>query len=233
MAARAGLKLRPLAKDDGFDLFYLETPRLAGTPGLYLSAGIHGDEPAAPEALLQWAERNAKRLAKWPLLIFPCLNPWGLRNNVRTDSQGRDLNRLFHLDKHPVVAAVRKITRPHRFEIALLMHEDYDAQGIYLYEVQRGRRGFGDALLRSAEKILPRDPRRTIDTSIAKRGLIRRRISPAKFEEMGYPEAIWLHLFHSEQTFTFETPSEAALELRVRAHMAVLDECGSRISRAG
>ena len=46
---------------------------------------------------------------------------------------------------------------------------------------------------------------------------------------MGYPEAIWLHLFHSQNTFTFETPSEAALELRVRAHMAVLDECARRI----
>ena len=233
VAREARLRLRPLAKDDGFDLFYLETPRLTGTPGLYLSAGIHGDEPAAPEALLQWAEKNAARLARLPLLIFPCLNPWGLRNNVRTDSQGRDLNRMFHLDTHPVVAAVRKITQPHRFQIALPMHEDYDAQGVYLYEVQRGRRGFGDDLLQGAEKFLPRDPRRKIDDSPAKRGLIRRRISPAKFAKMGYPEAIWLHLFHSEHTFTFETPSEAALELRVRAHMAVLDECVRRIARTG
>ena len=233
VAREAGLRLRPLAADDGFDLFHLETPRLVEAPGLYLSAGIHGDEPAAPEALLRWAEKNVRRLAKWPLLIFPCLNPWGLRNNMRTDSQGRDLNRLFHLDSHPVVAAVRKVTQPRHFKIALAMHEDYDAQGIYLYEVARGRRGSGDSLLRAAEKFLPRDPRRKIDVSIAKDGLIRRRISPAKFEEMGYPEAIWLHLFHSENTFTFETPSEAALELRVRAHMAVLDECVRRISQPG
>ena len=233
VAARTKLKLQRLAQDDGLDLFYLETPRLAETPGLYLSAGIHGDEPAAPEALLRWAEKNAARLARLPLLIFPCLNPWGLRNNVRTDSQGRDLNRLFHLDTHPVVAAVRKVTQPHRFRIALAMHEDYDGQGMYLYEVQRGQNGFGEVLLRLAEKILPRDPRRTIDVSIAKHGLIRRRISPAKFAEMGYPEAIWLHLFQSEHTFTFETPSEAALELRVRAHMAVLEECVRRILQRG
>ena len=233
VARVAGVRFRLLAKDDGFDLFYLDTPRLTETPGLYLSAGIHGDEPAAPEALLRWAEKNAARLAQWPLLIFPCLNPWGLRNNTRTDSQGRDLNRLFHLDTHPVVAAVRKITRPHHFKIALPMHEDYDAQGIYLYEVMRGRRSFGDTLLRSAGKFLPRDPRRKIDGNIAKRGLIRRRISPAKFAKMGYPEAIWLHLFHSEHTFTFETPSEAALEQRVRAHMAVLDECVRMIAPRG
>jgi len=229
VARAAGLRLRPLAQDDGFDLFYVETPHLAGNSGLYLSAGIHGDEPAAPEALVRWAEKNAARLATMPLLIFPCLNPWGLRNNMRTDSQGRDLNRMFHEDSHPVVAAVRRVTRPHRFHIALPMHEDYDAQGIYLYEVQRGRHGFGEELLRRAAKILPVDPRVRIDTSIAKDGLIRRRISRKKFETMGYPEAIWLHLFHSQNTFTFETPSEAALDLRVRAHMAVLDECARRI----
>ena len=233
VAREAGLRLRPLAKDDGFDLFYVETPSLAENAGLYLSAGIHGDEPAAPEALVRWAEKNVARLAAMPLLIFPCLNPWGLRNNVRTDSRGRDLNRMFHLDTHPIVKAVRKITRPHRFKIAMAMHEDYDAQGIYLYEVARGRRSFGESLLMSAGEILPRDPRRKIDTSTAKNGLIRRRISPAKFAEMGYPEAIWLHLFHSENTFTFETPSEAALELRVRAHMAVIGECVKRALQRG
>lgn len=230
VAREAGLRLRPLAKEDGFSHFYIETPRLTHTPGLYLSAGIHGDEAAAPEALLQWAERNAKRLAKWPLLIFPCLNPWGLCNNSRTDSKGRDLNRLFHLDTHPVVAAVKKVTRPHRFKIALPMHEDYDAQGIYLYEVRRGNRGFGETLLHCAKRFLPPDGRRNIEGSPSKNGLIRRRVSPAKFAKMGHPEAIWLHLFHSENTFTFETPSEAALDLRVRAQMAVIDECARRIA---
>ena len=232
VARTAGLRLRTLASDDGFDLFYIETPPLAGRAGLYLSAGIHGDEPAAPEALVRWAEKNSARLARMPLLIFPCINPWGLRNNTRTDSRGRDLNRMFHDDRHPVVAAVRRVTRPHRFQIAIPMHEDYDAQGVYIYEVQRGRHGFGEALLDRAKKILPADPRRKIDTSTAKGGLIRRRISPKKFVTIGYPEAIWLHLFHSENTFTFETPSEAALELRVRAHMAVLDECACRIRGA-
>ncbi len=231
VARAARLPLRRLARDDGFELFYLQTPALARGNGLYLSAGVHGDEPAAPEALVRWAEKNPARLAKLPLLIFPCLNPWGLRNNVRTDSRGRDLNRLFHGDTHPVVAAVRRITAPHQFHAALLMHEDYDAQGVYVYEVQRGTRRVGEELLSRAEKILPRDPRRKIDISIAHNGLIRRRVSRRMFAKMGYPEAIWLHFFHARHTFTFETPSEAALELRVRAHMAVIRECVRQAAR--
>ena len=225
VAARAGLKLHRLAKSDGFDLFYLATQALGASPGLYVSAGIHGDEPAAPEALLRWAEKNVARLASWPLLIFPCLNPWGIRNNMRSDAKGNDLNRLFHEDSHPVVAAVRRVTKKHRFSIALAMHEDYDAQGTYLYEVQRGSRRIGETLLNSARKIIPADPRSRIDGRKSASGLIRRRISGRVFKKMGYPEAIWLHLHHSEFTFTFETPSEADFDLRVRAHMAVLEKC--------
>jgi hypothetical protein len=225
VAKRAGLRLRRLASAEGFESFYLATDRVSSTQGLYLSAGIHGDEPAGPEALLRWAERHAPRLAAWPLLIFPCLNPWGIRNNSRVDSAGRDLNRLFHHDEHPVIAAVRRITKPCHFTVALTMHEDYDAQGIYLYEVQRGSKRMGEKLLAAARKILPPDPRGRIDGRKSTSGLIRRRISPRVFERIGFPEAIWLHHHHSEFTFTFETPSEADLELRVGAQIAVLDQC--------
>lgn len=228
-AGQHGWQMDALPARAGVELPVFRRPVARPARRIYLSAGIHGDESAAPEALLRWAEKNVARLAAMPLLILPCLNPWGLRNNIRTDSRGRDLNRMFHDDTHPVVAAVRRLAQPHRFQIAMAMHEDYDAQGVYLYEVQRGLHGFGEALLDRAVKILPIDPRRKIDVSMAKNGLIRRRISRKRFETMGYPEAIWLHLFHSENTFTFETPSEAALELRVRAHMAVLDECARRV----
>lgn len=225
VARRAGIRLRQLVKTGDFKVFYLVTPALHKARGLYVSAGIHGDEPAAPEALLRWAEKNAAHLAAWPLLIFPCLNPWGLRNNVRTDANGTDLNRLFHSDSHPVVGAVRRVTAGHQFAVSLTMHEDYDAQGVYLYEVQRGSRRLGDALLDAARVHLPTDPRLRIDGRKAEAGLICRRISARRFERMGYPEAIWLHLRHSEFTFTFETPSEADLELRVRAQMGVLEKC--------
>ena len=225
VARRAGLRLRKLGRTDGYDVFWLSTPRLGAAHGLYVSAGIHGDEPAGPEALLRWAEENATRLASWPLLIFPCLNPWGIRNNSRTDADGRDLNRLFHDDKHPTIAAVRRIAEPHHFAVALAMHEDYDAQGIYLYEVQRGTQRMGERLLAAARRVLPTDPRTNIERRKAQSGLIRRKVTPRVFEKMGFPEAVWLHFHHSDFTFTFETPSEADLELRVRAHIAVLEQC--------
>src|SRR3712207_8217480 len=52
-----------------------------------------------------------------PLLIFPCLNPWGLVNNTRADAEGRDLNRLFHTHTAPIVNAVKARSEEHTSEL--------------------------------------------------------------------------------------------------------------------
>jgi murein peptide amidase A len=223
LARRAGLRMQRLATDGDYETFTLRTDALAAEGGIYISAGIHGDEAAATEALITWAEQNAARLRRMPLLLFPCLNPWGLVNNSRYDQQGRDLNRLFHTDEAPVVAAVRRLVRGHRFALALQLHEDYDGQGFYLYEVQRARPYWGEALLAVAARHIPIEPRNRVDGRVFHGGLMRRRVERRRFAAMGYPEAIWLHLEHADRTFTIETPSEFALADRVRAQVAVID----------
>jgi protein MpaA len=85
VARKAGLSLRPLAQAGDYPLYFLRSKALQTSGGLYISAGIHGDEPAGTEALISWAEENAGRLNTLPLLLLPCLNPWGLINNRRHD----------------------------------------------------------------------------------------------------------------------------------------------------
>jgi hypothetical protein len=228
VARKAGVPLRRLVKEDGYDLFSLRSPALEAEGGIYISAGIHGDEPAATEGLIAWAEKHARRLAKLPLLLLPCLNPWGLVNNRRTNAEGVDLNRGFHLDDEPLVQAVKQLASPYRFAVALMLHEDYDGQGVYLYEVQRVRPYWGEALLAAAQAHLPVDPRLWIDGRKAIQGLHRRRVDPRRFAEIGFPEAIWLHLEHAERSLTFETPSEFALERRVAAQVAAIEEAVRR-----
>ena len=41
---------------DEFELLCFRSPALQSSGGIYLSAGIHGDEPAGTEGLYQWAE---------------------------------------------------------------------------------------------------------------------------------------------------------------------------------
>ena len=217
VARAARLRVRSVATVDGFPVYCLRSPALSERGGLYLSAGIHGDEPASTEGLLAWAQRFQSSIRYLPVMIFPCLNPWGLVMNSRFDAGGNDVNRAFHGDHHPTAAAVRQIAGPHLFDAAMLLHEDYDAQGLYLYELSR-ELSIGGAILRAAAAALPIDPRTRVEGRRLKDGVLRPRVLPRRFAKMGHPEAVWLYSLGCRRTITFETPSEAALELRTEAH---------------
>jgi hypothetical protein len=166
-------------------------------------------------------------LGKLPCIIFPCLNPWGLINNARLDEHGRDLNRTFHHDEVPQIQALKALIRPYRFGLSLTLHEDYDGQGLYLYELERVTPFWGEALLDKVRPLIPIEGRTTIDGRRAsKAGLMRRKLNLRRFPM--FPEALYLHHHHSRRTFTIETPSEFALDLRVRVQIALLDECVRR-----
>jgi murein peptide amidase A len=163
LARKTGLRLEPFVTADDFEVFGVRSPALEATGGIYFSAGIHGDEAASTEGLYLWAELNAKYLRRLPLLLFPCLNPWGLVRNRRVDAEGRDLNRSFHLDDVPRIKAHKELLRGLKFSFAMCLHEDYDAQGVYLYEVRqtplRAHRAIGDELLAAAGYYVPVDLR--------------------------------------------------------------------------
>ena len=223
LARGSGLRLTAIAMADGFPVYCVRSPVLGRRPGLYVSAGIHGDESASTEGLLAWAQRFESQLRHLPLLLFPCLNPWGLVMNRRSDAAGNDLNRMFHAGEHPTVAAVMKTAEPYSFESAMLLHEDYDAHGIYLYELSRSP-SVGDAILRAAEMVIPRDPRSKVDGRRARQGILRPTLSLKRFAAIGHPEAVWLHLRGCRRSITFETPSEASLEARAEAHALAMEQ---------
>lgn len=222
LARVAGLRLKTFAQAGGYPCHYLATPGTTSERTLYLSACIHGDEPAAAEGLLRWAERGASELRNWPLLIFPCLNPWGLVNNQRTNVQGVDLNRSFDRDDLSPVAELKTLLAGRRFAASLCLHEDYDALGVYLYEISRRRElDLGRAMLEATGAVLPIDARKTIEGRRFDRGLMLRRARMNRIPL--HPEAIYLYLHHTDLALTFETPSEASLALRVAATERAID----------
>jgi predicted deacylase len=194
--------------------------RQEGVPSVYLSAGIHGDEPAPVEALVQWAEESLETNASWNLTIFPCLNPWGLERNIRFDCEGRDLNRCYNSRKVPQINRQLAMMKGERYDLAACLHEDYDARGFYLYEIVSQRPHWGELLRAPLSKVIPPDDRRSIDGHAAQSGVIRRRITPSMMQ--GHPEAFLLHFNHSRRTFTLETPSEESLSRRIRSQKAFL-----------
>jgi murein peptide amidase A len=223
LARRANLRCETFGTSDEYELLSIRSPALEAQEGIYLSAGIHGDEPASTEGLYLWAELNLKYLRRLPLFMLPCLNPWGLIHNRRVDAEGRDLNRSYHLDNVPPIKAQKELLKGYSFSLSLCLHEDYDAQGVYLYEVRPRRsdeRPIGPELLTAAGYYVPVDLRKKIEGRKALQGSIKRRIRHKQFPVM--PEAAYLAFNHSNHTITFETPSEYELGARVQAQAAAI-----------
>ena len=178
---------------------------------------------APPWALLEWFEKEGKRLRDRAITLFPCLNPWGLVTNSRLNEMAEDLNRQFHREDHPLVTAWRACIGTWRYALSLCLHEDYDAQGIYAYELFRpGAPRVASQLVGEAAKVIPVDPRKKIDGRAATTGIIRRSRLPTDLP--GHPEAIALHSEGiTRHNLTFETPSEFSLDIRIAAQRAFID----------
>jgi len=223
VAKEAGLIVRPYAAAGGHTHYCLTSGRRKpGVPSLYFSTGIHGDEAGATEGLLLWASKNTGILGESKVLIFPCLNPWGLVNNSRRDVEARDLNRCYHNPSLPQIGAQLDLIRDRDFDLALTLHEDYDAQGVYIYEIQTITPYWGEALMRAAARHIGPDLRPNIEGRAAKEGVVRRGITPDLMPE--WPEAFVLHFHNVARVFTIETPSEFHLDDRVEAHAAMIEK---------
>ncbi len=232
VARAAGLRLEAFAQSGGYPVYCLRT-RNGFAGGLYISAGIHGDEPAGCEGLLRWAARHLPRLMRrlppLPILLLPCLNPWGLIHNRRTDEAGNDLNRIFNRRDISPVGELQDLLVGRCFDLALHLHEDYDAQGNYLYELNAERTSWGHQLLARCRAALPIDGRRRIDKRRFEAGLYLRQGAVRPIPE--HPEALHLYRAHCPHVFTFETPSEFDLKRRVQAQVLLIEECTRRLLR--
>ncbi|MEM0897745.1 MAG: succinylglutamate desuccinylase/aspartoacylase family protein, partial [Verrucomicrobiota bacterium] len=202
VASRTGWKVAPFAREGEASVYAVTSPGWSNTgeSDVYLCAGVHGDEPAAIWGLLEWAEANTDAMAGLSGLIIPCLNPRGVVANTRGDGGGRDINRLFHDDREPVIREWRELVGAARFQLALTLHEDYDAQGCYLYEIIGGGPLLGEQVLAASASFLPTDSRPEIDGSEAAGGVIRGELERDVFEKMGMPEAVYLHFHHADLT---------------------------------
>jgi predicted deacylase len=196
----------------------------AASPTVYLSSGIHGDEPAGPLAIAAFLAREKLAEVNW--LVCPVLNPTGLAAGSRVNAEGLDLNRDYLQRVTPEVSChaawIERNTRPDLF---LSLHEDWEAEGFYFYEIslsaavpQRAR-----MLLQAVSRGLVIDPNPLIDGhDVREPGWIHHE-ARSDFPD-SWPEAIFMAHIGCPLSFTFETPSCAApLQQRINAHLAAID----------
>ncbi len=107
-------------------------------PCVSISAGVHGDEPAAPWALHALV-RDRLLDPAFAYRLWPCTNPTGYAAGTRENAEGLDVNRSFGRGgTSPEARAMLTANRDRRFALSLDLHEDFEAGGFYLYEAHRG-----------------------------------------------------------------------------------------------
>jgi predicted deacylase len=221
-SARAGFRLERFGDAGRFPLIALTRRTPGPRPRIYLSAGVHGDEPAPPLALLSLIESGElDDRAVW--FICPMLNPQGLELGTRENASGTDLNRDFrHLASPEIRAHARWLERQPNFDLAVCVHEDWESTGFYLYELNPdGRPSLAEAMIAAVSKVCPIDPSPLIEGREAKGGVIRPLLNPLEREK--WPESIYLQVNHTRLSYTIETPSSLPLDTRVAALRAALE----------
>lgn len=193
---------------------------------LYISAGIHGDEPATPLAVLALLKQD-----QWPdsmdVWLCPCLNPVGFKLNSRENADQIDLNRDYRNSQSPEIRAhIDWLKRCPQFDRAVILHEDWEALGFYLYELNPDNHlSVSSKIVQSVSEICPIDTSTAIDGMSASDGVIRPKIDPEEREQ--WPEAFFLNTNNTREGYTLEAPSDYPMPVRVEALVsgvrAVLD----------
>jgi hypothetical protein len=222
---------------------FLVRSTAAGTtrPTIFISGGVHGDEPAGVYAAIDFLEDIAPRYRReFNFTVLPCANPSGFELNTLRSISGANLNRLFGTDSsEPEIRAIEEwlTDESHRFLVTFDLHEtvpEYEGEGFtpqdnpracYLYETARnGETRIGkqliDALPQSVE--VCRWPKVYLDVN--SEGVI------------SYPEACGNPVYAQETTFeaylmrhntnhafTTETPTGWPLEKRIQIQLCWLE----------
>lgn len=192
--------------------------RRADGPLVYLSAGIHGDEPAGPLAMLELMRSDFFcKSIHW--VVCPALNPDGLAAHSRENADGVDLNRdyLIRESKEADTHAtwLDKMDTPVLF---VSLHEDWETSGFYFYELNLtgGPTSHAAKILEAVSPWFKPEPGPEIDGHESyEPGWIYHASEPDI--PTGWPEAIYLIKKGTPHSFTFETPSSSPLPDRVAA----------------
>jgi protein MpaA len=189
------------------------------SPRLYISTGIHGDEPAGPLAALQLLQENA-----WPagldLWLCPCLNPTGFQVNRRENREGLDLNRQYRTpEAGETLAHVAWLERQPSFDLCLCLHEDWESHGFYVYELNPDNQpSLAEAMVARIGEVCPIDRSEVIEGRPAHNGIIRPGVDPRARPD--WPEAFYLITHKTRLSYTLEAPSDFPLPTRVAALVA-------------
>lgn len=221
LAGDRGCEVVQWGASHGLPLVGFHRPAAKPDPAgrIYLSAGIHGDEPAGPLAVEDLLRRDLLD-SEFAWTICPLLNPAGYRAGTRENLHGIDLNRDY-LARQSVEAAAHCdwIDTLGCYDLYLSLHEDWEATGFYLYEINgSGQPPFAAKILEEVGRAMEIEPLDRIDGHpTVQRGHIAH--SPEPDDLHLWPEAIYHCKRYPHLSYTFETPSRQPIRHRITAQV--------------
>ena len=249
---------RALGRRDGFgvrEVACVGAPRTLlaaeivrpGAPVVSISAGVHGDEPAASWALLSIV-RDGLLDDAFGYRLWPCTNPSGYALGTRPNAEGDDVNRSYSRGgTTPEARAIVTANRDRRFVLTLDLHEDYEAEGFYCYEpVVDGTAPLGAAIVAAIDDAGL--PVQALDAAFDLgypteaehlRGLERGRVLPDVEAETRYFTGLPFSLYALKRTtrraMTMESARTLAWDARVATHRVAVTAAlaGTRALIAG
>jgi protein MpaA len=243
-AENRGWKAEQFLGDEGRELTAFSRVTGDATKSIYISSGMHGDEPAPPLAMLNllWQDKWPRN---WNIYLCPCLNPTGFRANTRANAEGIDLNRDYcRSQSREIQAHVDWLERQPPFSLTVSLHEDWESIGFYAYQLgQSSVESVMEEIMEAVTPFCAVDHSPKIDHLPAEDGVIdlafhslqaNEKIIDSVAEGLLRPEskpqafAIWsepIFLINRKTKFsyTLETPSAFPLDVRVKGLVQVVN----------
>jgi len=215
---------------------------------IYVSAGIHGDEPAGVECALRLVElftdEGQHNLSPFPLnkynwLISPCDNPYGYERDIRENAAGLDLNRMFETPTqctetafiaeslqrkqcmHPQnTRSNNTIRKKGKIELALDLHEDSDSNGFYLWERRTSQcLPIGNMIVKNVEALCTINREPLIENHHNENGVV---TLLDQVTTKGWTRGRYLAEHVNTRCLILETPTHLDWETRIAAHLMAI-----------
>ena len=128
----------------------------------------------------------------------------------------------LHLQTETVRSHVAWLGLLPRMDFAVCLHEDWEALGFYLYELNPDNQpSASPAIIERVRAVCPIDTSAQIEGREARGGIIR--ADPDPKSRAQWPEAFYLVNHKTRLSYTLEAPSDFPLQVRVNALVAALE----------
>jgi murein peptide amidase A len=191
---------------------------------VFLSGGIHGNEPAGAETEARFIEGLMSNAGIFPSISFdiiPITNPWGWGHDTRYNADGKDINRDFATFTSQEARIISSYLEGKHYDLMIDDHEDPGAKGFYIYQyamqdqslarkVIGAVRQMGYPIEQNVNMVILKTDDGLIDAPLW--GLWYMKATG----QLSFPN--YCRLYKSDRVYTVETPTSLNYEDRLAIH---------------